>query len=238
MFALCRQISPYLNGQLESDNSDTFEQDWIKGSDGRVIERLYTALQQTSPEAGSAYWMTRSWDLLCWQPIYIAFISIYGLQQLPDFSQFKQRFQHNSVFGFAFHSEQLCHGTAEVLIAQAGVQLSSLLNDYRQQLNRLVRCRPGYVKRLLSDLILDSLLKVRDNVAEFSDQDVQHHAQLWLHALDISTNIQHALIVTDTLPITHARSSCCLTYKANNDLCPNCPKKDKLKLQNNKNDNL
>lgn len=244
MFELCRQVSPYLNGKLQTGSDHTSEQNWIEGStnDVTVIQRLYYALQKTSPDAGSAYWMTRSWDLLCWQPIYIAFIAIYGLKQLPDFSQFKQRFQHNAIFGFAFQSDTIYHATisstatspldtVEILIAQAGAQLKPLLAYYREQLDAVIRCRPGYVKRLLTDLILDSLLKVRDIIPDFSDQDVQHHAQLWLHAFDIPTNIQHSLIVNEKRPISHIRTSCCLTDKAGNELCANCPKKHKSKTK-------
>jgi len=230
MFDLCRQVTPYLDGKFQQFTTLLDEKNWLVGNrqDYHTIQSIYQQLQLDFPDAGNAYWMTRTWDLLCWQPVYIAFIAIYGLQQLPDFSQFKQQYQHHSVMGFVFQSDTMMQGEVATLIPLAASQLSPLLEHYRTQLDTFSRCRPGYVKRLLADLVLDSLIKVRHAVEGFSDDDVQQHAQLWLSALNLP---KHAFVIEKNKPMIHIRTSCCLTYKANNSLCANCPKANKSNQQ-------
>ena len=250
MFALCKQVIPYLEGTLSpaerestkvssndikdinsiKDIKDNTEQ-WLTGTeqDRNTIQQLYQSLQKMSPQAGNAYWMTRTWDLLCWQPMYIAFIAIYGLKKTPDFNYFKQRHQHDSVVGFVFQAHNMKGDEPEQLISSAAQQLKTLFEHYRLQLDTLHRCRPGYVKRLIADLVLGNLLKVKQHVPDFTEQDLQRHAEKWLTELGLPTNLISALVISDNKPTKHIRSSCCLTYKANNDICGNCPKQFKNK---------
>lgn len=230
MFDLCRQISPYLDGDFQDISTDNNEKKiWLEGNEQDLftIQTLHDDLQKNSPDAGNAYWMTSTLGLLCWQPVYIAFIAIYGLKQLPDFRKFKQQHQHNSVTGFVFQSNILTTGEAEQLIELAGDQLTPLFEHYRLQLDSFSRCRPGYVKRLIADLVLACLINIRDSLKVFSNQDLQRHAQLWLAALGLPAHLINALQIQDNQPISHIRTSCCLAYKANHELCTNCPKKHK-----------
>lgn len=230
MFDLCRQVYPHLDGKFQCTDNHKVDHHWIEGSteDVRVIQQLHNKLQENTPNAGRVYWMTRSWNLLCWQPIYISFIAIYALKVLPDFSQFKQQYQHSSITGFVFKNGTIRSGETDQLIALACAQLCPLFEHYRLQLDSFTRCRTSYVQRLLADLVLSSLIKVRDNIELFNDSDLLSHAKLWLTELGIPEHYYHPLIKNNGSPITHIRTSCCLTYKANNDLCANCPKIDKL----------
>ncbi len=45
-----------------------------------------------NPEAGRAYWLTRTWDLLCWQPIYVALVSstVFNRSRIWNIAQYLQ----------------------------------------------------------------------------------------------------------------------------------------------------
>lgn len=231
LFKLCKQVNPYLDGkvELESMSSGQQSKSWLVGNehDRASIQALNNDLRANSPDAGDVYYITRSWDLLCWQPMTIAFVAIYGLKQLPDFKKFKQRKQHNSVYGFVFQNGAMIEGEVELLIQHACKQLKPLFEHYRRHLNSLQRCRTGYVKRLLADLVLDNLLKVSQLIKNFNHQDLQRHTDLWFNAMELPQKQMQSLIINKEQQITHIRSSCCLTYKVNNDLCANCPKRHK-----------
>lgn len=238
LFDLCKQVIPYLDGKFQTTNryteqslsSNSSTKEWLFGDeqDGLIIQALIDDLHKIYPDAGKTYYMTRTWELVCWQPMYISFIAIYGLKQLPDFSHFKQKHHHDSIYGFIFESEQLTTASVEKLISLATKQLQNLFEHYRLHLDSLIRCRPGYTNRLTADLILSILIKISDFVPDFSHQDVLHHAQLWLKEMALPLHLANTLVINDKLITTHARTSCCLTYKANNDTCINCPKKHRL----------
>lgn len=235
MFNLCRQVIPYLDGKFEALDSPmsltTQAQQWLNGNhyDQATIHALQNDLKQHIPKAGNAYYQARTWHLLCWQPIYIAFISIYGLQKLPDFSCFKQQRQHNAIVGFVFQNNKMLTGSTEQLIAQAGTQLAPLIEHYRKQLDHVERCRPGYAHRFVADLIFGNLLKVKELIGDFSEQDIILHAQLWVEAMGLPRKLLASLKCENDNKINFIRSSCCLADKINEELCANCPKLHKKK---------
>ncbi len=128
LFHSSREVTPYLSGHLahqaECYNADPHLH--ISKNNGEQIKALYERLSQTSPEAGSAYWLTRTWDLLCWQPVYIAFISIYQLRALPNIKEMSQEIKSDFVAGYTFHHSDLTFGTNEDLISSVAQQLSEL----------------------------------------------------------------------------------------------------------------
>ncbi|RBW47634.1 siderophore ferric iron reductase [Psychromonas sp. B3M02] len=235
MLNLCRQVIPYLDGKFETLDSTfltTVEDDqWLQGNhyDQATIIALRNDLKRLFPDAGEAYYQARVWHLLCWQPIYIAFISIYGLQRLPDFSQFKQQRQHNAIIGFTFQSEQMVSGTPQQLIAQTKLHLAPLIEHYRVQLDNVERCRPGYADRFVADLIFGNLLKVKALVSDFSGQDILSHATLWVEAMGLPQKLLETLTSNPDNSIEFVRSSCCLADKIDEELCANCPKIHKNK---------
>ncbi|ALM72588.1 putative 2Fe-2S binidng protein [Vibrio vulnificus] len=191
-----------------------------------IIQSIYHQLAQTNPEAGSSYWLTRTWDLLCWQPIYLSFLSIYGLKSLPDFAHFGQ-FQHRGfIAGYRFASEMHWHGEPEVLVPRAGEQLLILFEQYRQQINHWTRIRPGFSNHLLADLILSCLIKLQTMRPELDNGYIEQQAKLWLDAFHLSDKHLASLIQEETEGrLKHIRMSCCLAYKCSNGtLCQDCPR--------------
>ncbi|MGL4828181.1 MAG: siderophore ferric iron reductase, partial [Vibrio sp.] len=99
LFEKSRKVTPYLNGQL---SSNSVQQEPIIQWDhfcSEHIQTLYRNLQDAHPEAGPAYWLTRTWTLLCWQPIYLAFVAIYACHGLPQLSSIAQYVQTHFISG-------------------------------------------------------------------------------------------------------------------------------------------
>jgi siderophore ferric iron reductase len=236
MLDLCRQVIPYLDGKFEqvkatlSAYSSTDE--WLIGQpqDAATIQALIHDLKLQYPEAGQAYYLARAWQLLCWQPIYIAFISLYGLKQLPDFSHFQQHRQHRSIVGFIFTNNRVVTDDIEKLIPLAAAQLSTLLAHYRHHLDELYRCRPGFANGFTADVIIDNLLKVKQFIPGFDEQQLKQHAQWWFQGMGLPQKLMGSLIEDNNMPITVIRNSCCLAYKIDKGLCENCPKQHKKTL--------
>jgi len=227
---LCRQFIPYLDGCFEDPVASSQQQinsnQWLTGRpcDQSTIQALIDDLKSQHPDAGHAYIQARTWHLLCWQPIYIAFISIYGLQRLPDFNHFKQQRQHNAIIGFKFESAEITVDKEEQLISPAAKQLKPLFAHYREQLDSVQRCRPHYANRFVADLILGTLIKVKDVNVHFTDQKILQHAQLWLKHMGLSSTFINSLKIKHNQPISFVRTSCCLADKVNQSLCSDCPK--------------
>lgn len=236
MLDLCRQVIPYLNGKFEAPQQQQIlnnNNEWLTGQaqDYQTIQALKADLQKQNPDAGSAYYQARLWHLLCWQPIYITFISVYGLKQLPDFTGFKQQRQHNAIIGFVFQSNSVSTGEIDQLITQAAKQLKPLIEHYRIQLNSLHRCPSGYAGRFIADSIMSNLLRVREFDADFNDQTILKHAKRWLNAFALPEKLVNSLQTNTEKPIKLIRTSCCLADRINEKLCADCPKANKLRYK-------
>ncbi len=85
LFVYARSVTPYLDGFIESNPNNLRD-----ATDSRALQVLYSQLANNHPEAGQAYWLTRTWDLLCWQPVFVSFIAIYGQKSLPDLTRMAQ----------------------------------------------------------------------------------------------------------------------------------------------------
>ena len=230
MLDLCRQVTPSLDGRVESpsfvNRKETNNHQWLIGQDRDLltIQALRNNLTKKHPHAGQAYLQARTWQLLCWQPIYITFISLYRLQMLPNFTEFKQQRQQHSVAGFTLQNRPFKSAAIEQLIPIAAIQLKVLLEHYRIQLNLLARCRPGYSNRFIADIILGILVNVKEINLDLNNQTILSHAALWFKWMELPTNLIESLKINANQPIHFIRTSCCLADKINEELCTNCPK--------------
>jgi len=199
-------------------------------SDQQVVIDLYKQIKQSTAEAGHRYWLTRTCTLLCWQPIYVAFISIYGLQHRPDFSVFKQGKINSEMRGICLLSNQFYSDTTEILIKQAGIELSQSFKYYRQLLDDAYRCRPHFMQTLLGDMLLSALLKLKKNSPiKLPSAYILQQSVLWLDAFGLpTTQSSNFIIDPNSGDMTYKRKSCCFVYKKpNSKFCANCPKKSK-----------
>lgn len=228
LFQHAQQVTPYLAGKVESLPVDLQSERLIHISQpcSEQIEQLYLSLKSAHPEAGSAYWLTRTWTLLCWQPVYVAFISIYACQGLPHLTQMAQQVQERFIGGFQFEEDEVRTGTSEALIELAGRELMVLFDHYRQEMNQWTRIRPGFTKHLIADGILGSIVRLHQFAPDLSHDYLRQQAQLWLKACNLPDKLV-ATLHSDQQDghLKLVRTSCCLVYKcAGRELCSDCPR--------------
>ncbi|MFV0574000.1 MAG: siderophore ferric iron reductase [Vibrio sp.] len=234
LFHYAEHITPYLHGELKAE-IDIQQDNWIEASaeNAELLQDIYSKLQFSHPEAGNAYWLNRTWSLLLWQPIYISFISIYGIHALPQVSKMAQqwRAEVNFVSGFKLPESKMFEGDVESLVHHAAAELLPLFEHYRQQLDQNVRIRPGYTQHLLADLLLMALLRLQDIYTDLPQDYIWQHAQTWLKAFGLSCKPLESLNYDEIDQKWHfVRTTCCMVYRCEGrGMCPDCPRAKKLK---------
>ena len=72
---------------------------------------LHAHWRQAHPEAGPAYWLTRSWGMLCWQSIYLAMVAVYRVGAVPALDRLGQWYEEAGlVSGFCLPLEPMIRG--------------------------------------------------------------------------------------------------------------------------------
>lgn len=225
VFSLSKEVTPFLKGSYGPIYSKSIV--ISNPNSHREIKRVYDSLAKSHPEAGNPYWLTRTWDLLCWQPIYVTFISIYALQSLPDIQNIGQSRLKGFITGYRFGSEDHQHGTPETLIPEAGKALLALAEFYRAQINTWTRIRPGFTQHLMADHLLAALIKVQRHHNEFTNEFIIEQAKLWLEACELPARHLNSLKVDPDNGgmLKLIRTSCCLVYKCDSrKICGDCPR--------------
>ncbi len=216
------EVTPYLRGYA----GDVALQAIMPHTDNQqVIQALYARLEQDNPEAGSAYWLTRTWSLLCWQPTFLAFLCVYTLRSLPPLARMTQYCSDNFISGYQFPDSPVEQGDVESLIASAGAQLRTLLNGYREEMASWVRIRPGFCDHLFGDVVMGCLLRAHQQ-GQISLQSLPEHTRWWLTACQLPDSFAQTLLKqAESSELSQVRKSCCLVYKCNGRaLCGNCPR--------------
>ncbi|MCG9676720.1 siderophore ferric iron reductase [Vibrio sp. Isolate24] len=228
LFEYAQQVTPYLAGVIAPIPEDAPQQDIIHVDHpcSENIQDLYERLKAAHPEAGSAYWLARTWDLICWQPVYLSFISIYALHGLPDLTRIGQKVQSEFVAGFQFESTEHVHGTEVELVAKAGIQLQTLFAFFREEMSQWTRIRPGFTNHLFADGVLGCLVKLSKFAPDIPNDYLLEQASLWLDACGLPAKLVKALTVDEQSgELKLVRTSCCLVYKCHGrKLCEDCPR--------------
>jgi len=220
-FQTALSITPLLKGRLESPEKAPFNPQL---NNQVAMTQLYDYWKNTHPEAGSAYWLTRGWTMLIWQPLYLAFIGAYGIQGVPKLSLVAQfQGQGGIVAGFTLTKDCLFTGELQALINYAGSELTSLFTALREQFSQQYRLRPGFVAHLLADSVLINLIAFQQLR---TDLDVYQQAKLWFSALELPDKYLSALYKEPESNLWSVkRISCCMHYRRDDgELCANCPK--------------
>lgn len=228
LFHHSKQITPYLQGSLAAIRHDDSQPAviHIDTPSSETIHELYQNLKLAHPEAGAPYWLTRTWTLLCWQPIYVAFISIYACQGLPKLSAMAQQVHPEFIGGYQFESCDYYQGDEQQLIELAGRELGVLFGYYRQQITAWSRIRPGFTDRLLADGILACLVKLSQYAPHLPEEYLLEQARLWLKACGLADKLLTSIRYdAQTKQLRLIRTSCCLVYKCQGrKLCLDCPR--------------
>ncbi|MGF1685023.1 siderophore ferric iron reductase [Photobacterium minamisatsumaniensis] len=232
LFQYAEQVSPYLKGRI-----GIADHQHISAAYGNpeLLNTLYQHWKSAHPEAGTPYWLTRSWTMLAWQPLYIAFIGVYALRSIPPLRNIAQDYKQGVVAGFHLQGDNWYTGTEDELIEYACAQLAMLLDELHCQFNQHNRLRPGLTKPLIADAILEALVQRQSLMTEQQacektnqeiDNDIVRHATMWLSHLGLPLRHLDALQKDEQSGRWQVkRISCCMHYRRHDgELCDNCPR--------------
>lgn len=249
LFKYSQAVTPYLEGRLKptkvpSDsteysveviNSQSNEQLPLLDSLPSItygvpcssdIKVLYDSIATVSPEAKQAYWLTRTWGLLCWQPLYLSFISIYACHGLPKIKDMTQDLREQFIAGYQFNDEEVRVDERNELIQVATTELHLLFDFYREEIGEWARIRPGFTNHLFADAILSCIVQFQQFQPEIQNSYFLEQAETWILAAGLPQNSLQGLTVNpETNKLHLVRTSCCLVYKCTGrKLCSDCPK--------------
>ena len=221
LFKTAETITPLLKGELGIANQADIH---LQQANQDVIKLLYQYWKIEHPEAGSAYWLTQSWIMLLWQPIQLAFISVYTTQAVPTLRHIGQYYDNGLVAGYILPKNPMVTGELAQLVAYAGQELSILFNGLQQQFSAIARFTSRLTEPLLADLILINLLKLQQHKPII---DIYQQAQRWFSALDMPAQYLDSLYKQlNDKQWSVKRGSCCMYYRrSDGDFCLACPNK-------------
>ncbi|MDN3616952.1 siderophore ferric iron reductase [Vibrio gallaecicus] len=249
LFQYSQTVTPFLEGRLksieltcensdsplEAINSQTNDQPTSIYSSPSItyglpcsadIKVLYDSIATVSPEAKQAYWLTRTWGLLCWQPIYLSFISIYACHGLPKIKDMSQDLREQFIAGYQFNDDGVRINEQNTLIEIAATELHLLFDFYREEIGEWARIRPGFTNHLFADAILGCIVQFQQFQPEIPNSYFLEQAKIWIIAAGLPLKSLEGLSVNpETSKLHLVRTSCCLVYKCTGrKLCSDCPK--------------
>ncbi|MCV2402018.1 siderophore ferric iron reductase [Marinomonas sp. C2222] len=187
------------------------------------LKNLHITLSKAYPETGMPYWRVRSWELSCWQPIYLALICVYHIKLVPkELHALHQAQQHDYVAGYALPDGEWFSGEHNLLIQYAAQQLLILFEALESTHITLLGGKKSQYRAILADLLLSSMVNAGQAFA--SIETIKAEYILWATALNLNTDLSKIKIEgTDSL--IFYRRTCCLHYRRNDgEFCNNCPR--------------
>ncbi|MEJ2766264.1 siderophore ferric iron reductase [Photobacterium sp. MCCC 1A19761] len=254
LFQLTEQFIPIMKGELDltcapdiqsetklDPQQQDFQQQDPQKNQPKIIagqaetdahfQALYQFWEATHPEAGHPYWLTRSWLMSIWQPVYLAVFSVYLLKAVPNLKNMSQHYAEGVVAGYHLAPEELTEGDDSQLIQNACAHLIALVNHFQHHFNAFTRLRPGMTRPLLADSVLEALAALANHFPDAAPGDLKTHARMWLAELALASRhldslSQVAPKQNDSSPCWQvARISCCMHYRRHDGkLCANCPR--------------
>ena len=194
------------------------------------LNNLRIALNKAYPEAGMPYWRIRSWELSCWQPVYLALICVYHIKHVPStLSQIHQDQKQDYISGYAMFDGDWFSGEHEALVQYATQQLKTLFDALQAAHLDVFGGREVLYQAILADLLMASMINAGQAFA--TKEAIESEFLLWAKWLELPTTPSKN-IIKGTDKLTFNRRTCCLHFRRDDgDLCDNCPrlKKEKMK---------
>ena len=228
LFSTTEHILPSLKGEFIDDNSHSATPLWLDAQniDTNLIARLYSEIKFSSAEAGNAYWLSRTWSLLCWQPLYIAMIGVHCCQLVPRLSTIQQANHPQFIAGYGFKSHEYRTGRPHLIIPFAAKELTTLFQRFQEAINQWGRIRPGFVEPLIADGVLAAFVLVKRHLQTQQIALDEACLTIWFNELNLPKRYLNTLYQNSQNQLDFIRNRCCLVYKCSDrNYCQRCPKR-------------
>ncbi|NLQ17116.1 siderophore ferric iron reductase [Marinomonas sp. M1K-6] len=192
----------------------------------QALQALHQTLREAHPETGAPYWRVRCWGLVCWQPIYLAMISVYQLKAVPlSLHEIEQKQQGEMIAGYVLADGEWQEGCHEALIKAASEQLNRIFMPFETAHVEAFGGRPALYKGLLADQLMSALIAVRNVLPDEQKHTLEKDFCRWAHAMNLPLKPLAGLAPQTAAAPVFVRHTCCLHFRRDQgELCANCPR--------------
>lgn len=192
-----------------------------------ALDALLAYWSRTCPEAGRAYWASRCWGILIWQPVYLSVIGVHAAQRSLSLAALAQPIAEGWTREVRLPDHAPATGDAETLIAHAAREIAACCAQIHDDLAPVIRVNPASARGTQADVVLAALLAARRMRPEWSDAQVQALGRQWLAALDLKDcGGYFAFERSDgSEALALERRTCCYHYRRRDgEMCSTCPR--------------
>ncbi|WP_298773153.1 siderophore ferric iron reductase [uncultured Shewanella sp.] len=200
-------------------------------ADVLLLRQLYQSHLEQYPKAGKAYAATRTWSLMCWQPVMLSVLSVHGLKMVLKLDALKQHTQHGSIYGYFISKNDVDFADEDDLITVAAARLKTLCDGFYDALSSIAKVPRRNAYRLVADSVLTALSRL-STFLSVSNQQVLVWSDAWLEALNLvaQSRLMSIEINQEKKILGLDRIACCMHYLRDpEDLCQTCPKQCKTR---------
>jgi siderophore ferric iron reductase len=236
MLRLAARLVPGLHGVVESREAETTAQfvhsrpaphEDANDSNRAALDALLAHWSHTYPEAGRAYWSSRCWGILIWQPLYLSVIGVHASGVSLSLRDIAQPVAEGWTREVRVRDHTPMQGDTHALIAHAADEITACCTQMHDELMPVIRLNAASVRGTQADVVLAALLAVRKLHPEWSDAQVEAFGQQWLTALGLHGHGGYfAFARPDGTPsLALDRRTCCYHYRRHDgELCSTCPR--------------
>lgn len=192
-----------------------------------ALDALVAYWANAYPEAGRAYWASRCWGVLIWQPVYLSVIGVHAAGASLSLARIAQPIDRGWTREVRMpdHAPEQCAGVA--LITHAATEIAACSRQMRDDLMPVIRLNPAMVNGTLADVVLAALLAARKARPDWSDTHVQALGERWLDALALDGHGGYFAFERPdgSCALALDRKTCCYHYRrGDGELCSTCPR--------------
>lgn len=235
LLRLATRLVPGLHGVVSTQPDATSMQDplhvcpapQMHAGNRAALEALLAYWSRTYPEAGRAYWASRCWGILIWQPVYLSVIGVHAAQRALSLAQLAQPIAEGWTREVRVPDHAPAAGDTDALIAHAAREITACCAQIHDDLTPVIRMNPAAARGTLADVVLAALLAARKMRREWRDAQVEALGRQWLAALDIEgCGGFFAFECSDgSRALALERQTCCYHYRRRDgEMCSTCPR--------------
>lgn len=199
-------------------------------SNRAALEAMLGYWSRAYPEAGRAYWSSRCWGILIWQPLYLSVIGVHASSVSLSLEDIAQPIAEGWTREVHIRDHEPAQGDTHALIAHAAREIVSCCEQMHDELMPVIRLNPASAHGTQADVVLAALLAARKERPEWSDAQIEGHGRQWLAALGLEGRSGYfPFSRTDgTSALALERRTCCYHYRRRDgEFCSTCPRLEK-----------
>jgi siderophore ferric iron reductase len=219
MLRLAAQLVPGLTGVVHAPSDGV--------GNHAALEALFAHWSGAYPEAGRAYWSSRCWGILIWQPVYLSVIGVHASGASLSLARIAQPIDGGWTREVRMPDHTPEQGESSALIAHAAREIDACCTRLQAELTPVLRLNPAMTRGTLADVVLGALLAARKAHPSWSDAHMQTLAARWLGAIGIEgCGGYFTFARTDgTRGLAIERQTCCYHFRRRDGaMCSTCPR--------------